>query len=128
MGEIDRRFRGTNRLPESESRSDRPDLSASEGENEEADDCECLLKYRPLAFMTSAHCELLSGVVDGYSGGDVIGDAEFSSKGRGATLGFASVGLFVASDNSAFVLWTNDASSLSWWSAVLTGDCGELVA
>lgn len=41
IGEIERRFRGTTRLPVSESQSERAlDLNASEGEREEIDDCD----------------------------------------------------------------------------------------
>ena len=124
MGDIERRFRGTLRLPVSESRSERlPDLNASEGESEEIEETDSWRMARFFMAMTSAHSdasgvlgtrEALKWVVGGV--GEVIGDAEFKRSGRGECLGVGT-GDF-AIDSKYFVLWTKESG---FWLPVFWG-------
>lgn len=86
-------------------------------------------KWRLFALMTSAHSELAdAGSL--YMGGDVIGEAEFKRRGRGAVLlGVEDGDRFFKAIKAAFVLFTKDSSS-SWKECsptALSGDSEELV-
>lgn len=127
MGDIDLRFRATRRLAESDSQSDRLVFRASEGDKEDIDDRASLSRYRFFAFITSDHWEV-SGVVS-LIAGDVMGEAELRSRGRGPVLGLVGLGRAAADfrprERRALVLSTRPISS-GPLSSALRGDEDEL--